>query len=234
MYCCSSFKINLKNQKMLLIGLTDIHGKSGNIDKIQDKLAEADAVVVSGDITHFGGEKDTINIIENLKKYNSNIIAVSGNCDYADVESYLTRMGYGIHGTLKFFKGFSIIGLGGSLPCPGRTPNEMEDSELKHLLSGSVSNIPETSNLILVSHQPPVNTINDEVNNGIHVGSVAVRSFIEKYQPLICFTGHIHEGVGIDTIGKTRIVNPGPLWNGKYTYAKISDNRVTELEIQKV
>ncbi len=219
---------------MYLIGLTDIHGRPGNIDKIKNKLAEADAIIISGDITHFGREKDTISIIDNIKKYNSNIFAVSGNCDYPEVESYLARSGCGINGTSIFFKGFSIIGLGGSLPCPGPTPNELEDNELKQLLLKSVSDLPLKSNLILVSHQPPVNTLNDEVSKGMHVGSSAVRTFIEKYQPLICFTGHIHEGVGIDAIGKTRIVNPGPLWQGKYAYAGISDNSVTELEILKI
>ena len=53
---------------MLFIGLTDIHGKPGNIDKIADKLSEADAVVVSGDITHFGRENDAARIIESIKK----------------------------------------------------------------------------------------------------------------------------------------------------------------------
>jgi Icc-related predicted phosphoesterase len=219
---------------MLLIGLTDIHGKPGNIDKLGNQLKEADVVLISGDITHFGGEKDTIRIIENVKKYNSDIFAVSGNCDYPEVESYLTRAGYGINGTSISFKGILITGLGGSLPCPGRTPNEYPDSELKQLLAESVSDRPENSDLILVSHQPPVNTLNDEVSKGIHVGSNAVRSFIEEYQPLICFTGHIHEGVGIDVIGKTKIINPGPLWHGKFAYARISDSNVTKLDIVKV
>ncbi len=56
----------------------------------------------------------------------------------------------------------------------------------------------------------------------MHVGSRAVRAFIEAVQPLVCFTGHIHGGVGIDTIGVTRIVNPEPLSSGGYAYAEIT------------
>ncbi len=219
---------------MLLIGLTDIHGKADNINKISNILAKADAIIISGDITHFGRENDALEVLENVKKYNSNIFAVSGNCDYPGVEKYLTESGYNLNGTSKSFDGLTLIGLGGSLPCPGRTPNEFTEDELEALLTSSVSGIPVKTNLILVSHQPPVDTLNDEVRDGIHVGSKAVRSFIEKYQPLVCFTGHIHEGIGIDTIGKTRLANPGPLWYGKYTYAEIYDGRITKLEIYRV
>lgn len=219
---------------MLLIGLTDIHGKVDNIYKISNILAKADAIIISGDITHFGRENEALEILENVKKYNSNIFAVSGNCDYPGVEKYLTESGCNLNGTSKSFNGLTLIGLGGSLPCPGKTPNEFTEDELEALLTSSVSEIHVKTNLILVSHQPPVDTLNDEVRHGIHVGSKAVRSFIEKYQPLICFTGHIHEGVGIDTIGKTKLANPGPFWYGKYTHAEIYDGRLTKLEIYNV
>ena len=216
---------------MLLIGLTDIHGKADNIKKISNILGKADAIIVSGDITHFGRENDAIKVLENIQKYNTNIFAVSGNCDYPGVEQYLIETGYNLNGSSKSIDGLTLIGLGGSLPCPGRTPNEFTEYELEEILLSSISKIAVKTNLILVSHQPPVDTVNDEVRDGIHVGSTAVRSFIEKYQPLVCFTGHIHEGVGIDTIGRTKLVNPGPLWYGKYAHAEISDGQITKLEI---
>jgi len=218
---------------MLFVMLTDIHGKNENISKISEVLAEADAVIISGDITHFGREKEATKVLENIKRFNPNIFAVSGNCDYPGVEKILDEGGYNINGTLISVGGFSVIGLAGSLPCPGRTPNEFTEDELESALKNAVSGMTLKSNLILVSHQPPVNSISDEVREGIHVGSKAVRSFIEKYQPLVCFTGHIHEGIGIDTIGKTKIVNPGPLWYGKYTYARISDGQIEKLEIRQ-
>ncbi|UCH14000.1 MAG: metallophosphoesterase family protein [Bacteroidales bacterium] len=216
---------------MLLIGLTDIHGKDENIDKISNILAKADAVIISGDITHFGREKNAKKVIENIKMFNSNIYAVSGNCDYSGVDKYLTENMFNINGSSKSFKGYTFVGLGGSLPCPGRTPNEYTEDELAAVLLSSVSGVPSDANLILVSHQPPVDTLNDEVRDGMHVGSKAVRSFIEEYQPLICFTGHIHEGIGIDSIGNTRLANPGPLWYGKYTRAELSDGRINKFEI---
>ena len=63
---------------------------------------------------------------------------------------------------------------------------------------------------------PRASTPLDMVTNGQHVGSKAVRDFIENYQPDICVTGHIHEGKGEFRIGETLILNPGPLKNGGY------------------
>lgn len=42
-----------------------------------------------------------------------------------------------------------------------------------------------------------------------HLGSTIARTFCEKFQPLICAGGHVHEGRGKDKIGKTTIINPG-------------------------
>ncbi len=61
---------------------------------------------------------------------------------------------------------------------------------------------------IFVIHTPPYNTKLD-ITSTKHVGSVAVRRFIEKYQPLATLHGHVHESSGIEKIGKTFCVNPG-------------------------
>jgi Icc-related predicted phosphoesterase len=43
----------------------------------------------------------------------------------------------------------------------------------------------------------------------VPVGSLAVRSSIEKYQPLLGLHGHIHESKGVAKIGRTVCLNPG-------------------------
>lgn len=68
--------------------------------------------------------------------------------------------------------------------------------------------------MILISHTPPAGTAIDRLKNGKHVGSEAVRAFIETHQPDLCISGHIHEARGEDTIGNTRIYNPGMLQHG--------------------
>ena len=70
------------------------------------------------------------------------------------------------------------------------------------------------SKTIYVTHTPPYNTALDIIFDGRHVGSKALRSFIEKTQPPLTLHGHIHEspsrsGRIFDRIGNTICVNPG-------------------------
>ena len=54
----------------------------------------------------------------------------------------------------------------------------------------------------------------------MHVGSTAVREFIEEAQPDICLCGHIHESRAVDRIGRTVVVNPGALAGGGYVLVR--------------
>ncbi|MEO1289117.1 MAG: hypothetical protein AAFV93_15240, partial [Chloroflexota bacterium] len=87
---------------------------------------------------------------------------------------------------------------------------------------------------ILVTHQPPYGTKADSTWTGKHVGSHAIREFIELEQPLICFTGHIHEAVSIDTIGKTKIINSGMIsGSNRYAYTEIVGGQVSTLKLER-
>ncbi|MEK7449366.1 MAG: hypothetical protein AAB019_07770, partial [Planctomycetota bacterium] len=120
----------------------------------------------------------------------------------------------------------AFLGIGGSLPCPGHTPNEATEDELGAWLDEAVAGLDPAIPLIMVSHQPPWGTLVDKILNGAHTGSLAIRDFILKKQPLICFSGHVHEGRGVDSLGKTKLINPGPLREGRYAYAEIENQPV--------
>jgi uncharacterized protein len=67
---------------------------------------------------------------------------------------------------------------------------------------------------VYVLHSPPRDTACDCTAAGVHVGSRAVRALIERLQPPLVLSGHIHEsprvaGAWRDVIGRTAIVNPG-------------------------
>jgi Icc-related predicted phosphoesterase len=67
---------------------------------------------------------------------------------------------------------------------------------------------------VLVSHGPPRGTRCDMIGAGTHVGSRALRRFVELFQPPLVLAGHIHESPRVsssyrDSIGRTVIVNPG-------------------------
>lgn len=72
----------------------------------------------------------------------------------------------------------------------------------------------DPASTIYVLHAPPWNTALDQIANRTHVGSRAVRSFIESYQPPLTIHGHIHEspaisGAAITRLGRTWAINPG-------------------------
>lgn len=67
---------------------------------------------------------------------------------------------------------------------------------------------------VFVLHSPPQGTTCDVMSGGTHVGSRAIRAFVEQHQPRLTLSGHIHEsprvtGAWRDRIGETICVNPG-------------------------
>jgi Icc-related predicted phosphoesterase len=216
---------------MKLIGLADLHGEIANLNLISEEISSSDAVILMGDITHFGHLKQVKSIIGAISEYNKTIFTVPGNCDLPDVEDYLKEEGLSLHGRHEVFNGYLLAGAGASLPCPGPTPNEISEKDFETLLQKSVSCAPKDLPLILVLHQPPVDTKVDAAGIGYHVGSKAIRTFIEAQKSLLCFCGHIHEAVAIDSIGTTKIINPGPFRRNRYAYAELGDN-INTLEIR--
>ena len=60
----------------------------------------------------------------------------------------------------------------------------------------------------------PHGTACDQLRGGAHVGSTALRAFVEHAQPDLVLCGHIHEARATDTIGNTNVVNPGSVSAG--------------------
>ena len=74
---------------------------------------------------------------------------------------------------------------------------------------------------IYVVHCPPNNTNLDITSpqaksDGMHVGSMALRLFIEKYQPYLTLYGHIHETVEMSGEFKDKIGDTLCLASGNY------------------
>ncbi len=217
---------------MKITALTDLHGKINILSRLGGVLEESDLVLLAGDNTHFGHYAEMKAITEAVRQFNPNLFAVTGNCDYPDSEQLLVESGINLNGCLRTAGGISFAGISGSLHCPGTTPHEYTEEELGITLDSIVPGIKHP--FILVAHQPPFRTINDRVSFGLHVGSKAVRRFIGDHSPLVCFTGHIHEGRGIDSIGQTRVVNPGPAKDGYYAALTVEDGVIRDLRIGRI
>ncbi len=218
---------------MKIVALTDIHGNISAVERLASPLASADVVLLTGDLTHFGGADDVARVLAAVREHNRRVYAVAGNCDRRDAAEWLELEGIGLHGRHEVVDGVAFLGLGGSLPAPGGTPNEFSDDELAGFLDAAADGLDPALPWLLVSHQPPAETNLDMVRGGRHVGSAAVRRFIERHPVLACFTGHIHEAAGTDTMGPTRLANPGPARGGRYTYAEVT-NRLEVFGIRQV
>ena len=174
-------------------------------------MEKFDCIVFVGDVTNFGDAGLAREICEVLKSF-ENVFVLPGNCDPPGVLEVLEEEGLSLHKKIISLGEFDFIGFGGSNPTPFNTPFEMEEEEIEK----GLSELRSERRTILVTHAPPRDTKCDLIPSGAHVGSTAVRKVIERMGPAFNICGHVHEGIGVDRIGGTVIVNPGPVSAGRY------------------
>ena len=218
---------------MIILGCSDIHGRIEPVGRMVEVLQSADVVVLAGDVTNFGRQAEAMAVVDAFEHHGARVLAVPGNCDFPEAGQAFSSRGVNIHADCRVVNGVGFVGLGGSLVTPFGTPGEYAEAELENFLSQAATRLPQGLPFVLVSHQPPVDTLCDRLSNGTHVGSHAVRKFIETHRPLACFTGHIHEAAGVDTVGETPVINPGLFGNGRYVHGVVTGQHV-ELTIRKV
>jgi len=222
----------LQEAVVKFISFGDIHEHVENVQKI-DGISDADFVVITGDFTNFGGVRKAIEILDFISSYNPTIYAQFGNMDFEEINNYFDEIGINLHSKGIIIEDIGIFGVGGSNYTPFNTPSEYSEEQLEEFIYKGYESIKNIPIKILVSHTPPHNTALDIVSGGVHVGSTAVRKFIEEYQPQLCITGHIHEAVGKDRIGNTIVVNSGMISNGGYTEI-VKDGENLEVALKKV
>ena len=210
------------------IGFGDLHGDSARVADIPG-LAGAEGVILSGDLTTKGSADEARRILDCVAAVNPRVLAQIGNMDPGPVEAVLDERGLNIHGRgLELAPGVGLVAVGWSTPTPFGTPSEMPEARLAGILEKAHAQAAALgpSALLLVAHDPPRDTRVDEVAPGVHVGSPAVRAYIERVQPDVCLSGHIHEARATDAIGRTTIINPGMLGRGGYAVIGLRDGRL--------
>jgi len=211
---------------MNILAFADLHGNTAAIQQVLQQETKPDLVLLLGDITNFGKREAAVKVISVIDQYNIQTLGVHGNCDYDSVHEYMRERSMSLHSRCILWSGIAFPGVGYSLPCPGRTPGEIDDERFSRFLDSAAAELPPGFPSILVTHEPPIDTATDLAYTKKHVGSKAIREFIEEHQPLACFCGHIHEATGLDYIGSTLILNPGPLRRGGYIWASIKDGAI--------
>jgi Icc-related predicted phosphoesterase len=219
---------------MKIIALPDIHARTSSLEAMGDLLSSADLILLVGDLTNAGGVTEAKAVIQTVRKFNTSLLAVPGNWDRLEVDAFLSEQNINLNCRSFLFDQIAFVGIGASLPCLIPTPNEVSEADLERCLNRAIAGLDPEIPKILVSHQPPLNTSTDLAQGKTHIGSKAIRTFIERFQPTLCFTGHIHESVGIDRVGSTRIINPGPPWQGGFAYAEMISGEIKTLEIVSI
>ena len=214
---------------MRLLCISDIHSHRQNFEKILQREPEPDLLLIGGDFTNFGPPQEAESLLDLAMLYCPRVLAVAGNCDSSDIDAMLHRREVGLHAHGKEMNGTGFFGLSAMPPWRGDM-YEFSEKQLDFFLSQGYDRVKSSSRWIMVSHPPPHNTKVDHNNAGQHVGSTAVRQWMDKVKPVLVVCGHIHEARGVDEIGPTKIVNCGPAKNGYYAVAELAENVAIELK----
>ncbi len=201
---------------MKIISFGDVHMATRNLERMGEVMRDTELVIVSGDLTNFGGVDDARKVITDVRRACPSVLALPGNLDKREVIPFLENEGIALHGKGLVIDGIGIFGCGGSNITPFGTPMELSEDEIYTTLRAGYEAVREVRPLLMICHTPPYETKCDRIMSGKPVGSTAARQFIEEVKPEVCISGHIHESAGVDEIGPTKILNAGPFKGGGY------------------
>lgn len=211
---------------MKLLLISDLHGHVENLEKLDGEIKSADLVLFAGDFSKFNKPETGGPCVKKMRELCPNLFAVIGNCDEPDLLYDLEEQDMSAQHSLSWFEGLAVAGSGGGSKFTGETPNERDEDDLQSdfdvIKDSGLEEEGQWSNLVLVSHNPPKCQVCDSPAPNVHAGSQMFSDFIEKTKPLAVLCGHIHEGCGVDKIGETVIVNPGPLCEGHYAVMEVN------------
>ncbi|GBF08314.1 conserved hypothetical protein [Aeropyrum pernix] len=190
----------------VILHVSDIHCSLRRLEDIISSLpVKPSTVAATGD---FECEKAAVAIVEWSRREGVPLVAVTGNLDHAGVRRVLRSAGVLMDGRVDRVGGLVFGGVGGMDP---RTSMEMLLRSL------------ETSGLtvdVLLTHHPPHGVL-DTTFAGVRAGLHDLRSLVDSLKPRAHLFGHIHESPGIESIGGTVFINPGPAYEGRYALVRI-------------
>jgi Icc-related predicted phosphoesterase len=211
---------------MKIVSFGDVHMATHNLTRMAEVMRDTNLIIVSGDLTNFGGIDDAREVLNAVRQACPHLLALSGNLDRREVIPFLEAEGVALHGKGLVIDGIGIFGCGGSNITPFQTPTELTEEEIYDTLMHGYAMVRDQRPLLMVCHTPPYETKCDRIVGGKAVGSTAARRFIEEVKPDVCLSGHIHESAAADAIGPTTVINAGPFKNGGYIVVQHNDGRL--------
>ena len=83
---------------MKIVAFGDVHMSTAQMSKIALELASADLIILSGDLTNFGGRADAAKVVYAAKSYCPQVLALPGNVDQPEVLDFLQTEHVSLHG----------------------------------------------------------------------------------------------------------------------------------------
>lgn len=216
---------------MRILALSDIHGATDELEAVLRREQDYDLVLVAGDITDQGlDDPDGVaeGVLGMLDEQGTFVKAVPGNMDDDAVLKLLIGSRMNLHKDIFSMADLDFVGFGGGRTPGGNTAFEPDDGErgdvLRQLLERTTAD-----RRVIVSHEPPANTRVAQTGGGADGGSAALRDLLQREEVALTVCGHIHEAHGEDRVGGTRVVNPGPVKQGRYATIDMEDGIDVEL-----
>ena len=201
--------------------VVDVHGHVESVPRALEEMGAIDLLVIGGDLTTGGSPDDAERAIEAWTPLVPSLLAVAGNMDSAAIDTRLDELVVALDGRGASFGDVGVCGVSASPISPLRTPYELADDELERRIERAFAGVAGSRVTVFCPHAPPLGTSCDRLASGEHVGSAVIRTFVERAQPDVVLCGHIHEARSEDTIGRSRVVNPGPVSAGHYAVVEI-------------
>ncbi|MDP2885951.1 MAG: metallophosphoesterase [Ignavibacteria bacterium] len=214
---------------MRILAFTDIHGSYDRVIEILSNETGFDAIIVGGDLTTHGTVSEATNAIRRFQQFKRPLFVVAGNMDLPSFDASFESLGVNINAKGATLGEAGFFGIAGSPFTPMHTPYEISEEEIRRRADAGWRDIRAMRWKVFVPHAPPRDTSLDKILLGKHVGSTAVREFVEKHQPDVLVCGHIHESRGLDVLGNTKMVNCGAAGRGFYALLELGDEISIEL-----
>ena len=164
---------------------------------------------------------------EKLTPHNITLYFMAGNDDLYSIDSVVEEFKSIRNPDMRRYEldgGYEVVGLSNANLTPWLCARDVEESEIARKLDELAALVRRPEQAICMLHVPPFKSGLDTcpdldenlkiITQGGQVvmksaGSSAVKSFIEKFQPMLTLHGPIHESPGHTRSGRTLMINAG-------------------------
>lgn len=180
-------------------------------------LPDGDVLVIAGDFMYSGSEREwypRVEALASITKYKHKLL-VPGNHDlffqhYAGPCLQEMRKA-GVQCLTPTGPTHTIDGIRfGGCPFVTNLPNWAYNSD-EDSIWGYLDSLGRVD--VMIAHSPPRGVLDSDGKG--NYGTGALRKYVARFQPEIVICGHVHEGYGSTTIGRTAVYNAA-MCNGSY------------------